>query len=1366
MADRDLKLSLVITADGKVAVREVGHLAGELEKAGVKGEQAGEKIRSTFRDQPLPLLDRLIERSNAARAGFERLQNVASLALEGVREKLVRIAALGTAETVAQIRGVQFQADFADVRKTVEGTEQDFRRLRAEIIRLGDSIGAPIPDLTRIAATAGQLGLPLQDIGRFTELAAKGAVAFGVSAEEMAGFLGDLKNQFGLTLEQLGFFTDQINHVADRSKVTERELLNLINRVGGATRNFGLLRSESVALGAAILSLGKNPELAATGINLLLNRLLSAKTQSAEFQAGLKALGFDLNTLGAQIDAGPNEVLKEFLARIEELNPQGRATILSALIGEAGESKEVIGDLILSLKEYTRLLGVANEQGIAGSVDRTFAERERTVKAAIQRLSNSLNTLAVTAAELFLPTLELVVGGLQNLAVWFRRINEEFPNLTGFVRVTAVIGTLVTIIGFFGTRFGQLVGIVLAGSAAIANPLAALAVTLVAFASRFGGIIAGARALGVLLLRLVGGPIGLLVSAIVFAIVKINQFAASTIELAGAQVKGSQIIQAAWQTIKQVIVGTIRDALIALGNMVGISAKDWDTFKSQAKQAWADLKKSIRNFLGEWQIDWKRTINFLIAEFLAVPKFIGAALGYLVDTFGNRMDALVGLAKAAGRDIQNALSFQFSAENLSSALANAAGDEVQAYNNFLASLKDIGADFDRDFVGELTGKFLANLKGTQAPQPDDPRPEKQDRSGKSINLPETGGKGRRSGRDSAADDARQIADAELSVEIEKIAKLEAIANAHFERERAQAEAAKAEKVRDAKGDEQLVLAAEKDLSRQLEEIERSRVESQRSFAEEKLNLQIAAKKAEVDALLALGAKADTGELAKLQAEVEQLVLQLETVGETAALAVEKLTSEEQRAVAERAEEQRQALQDVIDKYDELGAAQRDFAAQAALIADSNLPLQRKLALLDEIGKKYKELAADFDEDGKRQQQIADNVARNIQSSFADFLFNPWEKGIKGMALSFAETMRKILAQALAADILSAVGLGGKDNKGGNLAALGNGIAGLFGFGGKDKQTPGENELGQLIAIESQKTAAVAAGEAERGAIKAQGAAVEEQSLLQRLFAFLFGETTKTGAVAAGQTAQTGAVVVGEATRGTVEKAGALVSIALTVKKSLKKIAAFAAEAAAGAYAAMADIPYVGPVIGAIAAGLTFAAVLAFGALTGGAFFAEGGRAKDVRKGGRMSGPGTSTSDSIPVQLSTGPANVSDGEGIIKSDSLAKLDQKYGAGFFDALNRSGEIPPEVAYQLSPAATQTYRFNLGGRSGETPSLASSRKQNNPSPAAAMRPEVKITNITTLDRRSILDIVASTDADELIFNALGRNPSKLQRLATAKR
>lgn len=68
---------------------------------------------------------------------------------------------------------------------------------------------------------------------------------------------------------------------------------------------------------------------------------------------------------------------------------------------------------------------------------------------------------------------------------------------------------------------------------------------------------------------------------------------------------------------------------------------------------------------------------------------------------------------------------------------------------------------------------------------------------------------------------------------------------------------------------------------------------------------------------------------------------------------------------------------------------------------------------------------------------AEQAARNIQSAFADFLFDPFEKGIKGMLAGFIDTIRRMVAEAAAAEILKGFFTWG-------ASAFGGGVGSFFG----------------------------------------------------------------------------------------------------------------------------------------------------------------------------------------------------------------------------------------------------------------------------------------------------------------------------------
>jgi hypothetical protein len=70
------------------------------------------------------------------------------------------------------------------------------------------------------------------------------------------------------------------------------------------------------------------------------------------------------------------------------------------------------------------------------------------------------------------------------------------------------------------------------------------------------------------------------------------------------------------------------------------------------------------------------------------------------------------------------------------------------------------------------------------------------------------------------------------------------------------------------------------------------------------------------------------------------------------------------------------------------------------------------------------------------EAAAKRAAENIQDSLADFLFDPFEKGLDGMLDSFVKTLQRMAAEAASKNILSALfGEDGFGSGGGIIGSL-------------------------------------------------------------------------------------------------------------------------------------------------------------------------------------------------------------------------------------------------------------------------------------------------------------------------------------------
>lgn len=99
------------------------------------------------------------------------------------------------------------------------------------------------------------------------------------------------------------------------------------------------------------------------------------------------------------------------------------------------------------------------------------------------------------------------------------------------------------------------------------------------------------------------------------------------------------------------------------------------------------------------------------------------------------------------------------------------------------------------------------------------------------------------------------------------------------------------------------------------------------------------------------------------------------------------------------------------------SAREQFIYNGLVEAGTNLRDEDAAALREQLGAQF-DLTESMKEASKEMNVFAEQAARNIQSSFADFLFDPMEDGFDGLVRSFAETLRRMAAEAAASWILS------------------------------------------------------------------------------------------------------------------------------------------------------------------------------------------------------------------------------------------------------------------------------------------------------------------------------------------------------------
>ena len=102
----------------------------------------------------------------------------------------------------------------------------------------------------------------------------------------------------------------------------------------------------------------------------------------------------------------------------------------------------------------------------------------------------------------------------------------------------------------------------------------------------------------------------------------------------------------------------------------------------------------------------------------------------------------------------------------------------------------------------------------------------------------------------------------------------------------------------------------------------------------------------------------------------------------------------------------------------------------------------------------------------QMQGYANQAAQSMQNSFEQFLFDPFKSGVKGLVIAFIDAIRKMIAQALSAQIMKALFGTGSSAAGGGSGLgglLGSGLSAMFGSGGGGGASGGGMAAGGAVS---------------------------------------------------------------------------------------------------------------------------------------------------------------------------------------------------------------------------------------------------------------------------------------------------------------
>jgi TP901 family phage tail tape measure protein len=336
-------------------------------------------------------------------------------------------------------QAMDFESAMADVKKVMNFKKPDgLKKLGQDLIKLSSSkIPLTAAAMATIAAAGGQLGIKEANIRSFVVTTSKMAVAWEMAAGDAGDAAAKLSNILRIPISKIELLGDAINHLSDNTAAKGPDLINFMKRSAAVGKAFGLLPTQTLALGDAMIALGKPPEVAARGINFMLNALQTAPDKGKKFKAALNEIGWDADELVHRIGGDAQGTLLEFLDNIASLDEAQQTSVLARLFGT--EWADDLASLLSGMEEYRKALNlVGKESDYAGSMQREFANRSATTANKLQIAINKATGISINSGTTLLAPFNTALDVLGKIADKIAAIQEKYPDLVG--NITTALG--------------------------------------------------------------------------------------------------------------------------------------------------------------------------------------------------------------------------------------------------------------------------------------------------------------------------------------------------------------------------------------------------------------------------------------------------------------------------------------------------------------------------------------------------------------------------------------------------------------------------------------------------------------------------------------------------------------------------------------------------------------------------------------------------------------------------------------------------------------------------------------------------------------------------------------------------------------
>lgn len=377
--------------------------------------------------------------------GYDKIMTAGKAAFDVVASAAVVATAAVTAASVAAVAvGKEFESAFAGVKKTVEATEEEYAKLKNDIIEMSQAIPSSAVEIAGVMEIAGQLGIANANLTEFTETMINLGVSTNLSATDAATALAKFANITQMDPSNYERLGSTIVDLGNNFATTEEDIVNMATRLASAGELVGLSEAQILALSTAMSSVGIKSESGGSTMSKLLKKMqIAIETNSESLGLWAEVANMSTTEFSKAFEDDAVVALSAFIDGLNDTERLGKSAIV--VLDEMGLNEVRLSNTVLSLANagdvMTGAIKTANdawEENTALAIE--AGKRYETTDSKIQIMKNSFVALGIAAYdELKEPFRDVI----DSITEWVQGFTEYASGPNGISKWISTISTKV-----------------------------------------------------------------------------------------------------------------------------------------------------------------------------------------------------------------------------------------------------------------------------------------------------------------------------------------------------------------------------------------------------------------------------------------------------------------------------------------------------------------------------------------------------------------------------------------------------------------------------------------------------------------------------------------------------------------------------------------------------------------------------------------------------------------------------------------------------------------------------------------------------------------------------------------------------------